>query len=184
MSKQELHELIQEGAERMATRTGVAERLLKSPETATHDEICLLAERMLGMEDYLNRAFRSGQEMEIRDYFANAAQRVLQLEAAIRQHRNEKADDRCWLDDYILYSVLGDTIVHDNRVGDRAEMLLNCKRFIDQRCDGGTWPTYVELEVTITALRADLAKAHEVIQSLASRCAGQSEALSRQAEKA
>jgi hypothetical protein len=36
-------------------------------------------------------------------------------------------------------------------------MLRNCERFIDRRCEGGQWPTYVELEAerdrAVTLLR-------------------------------
>lgn len=72
--------------------------------------------------------------------------RIAELEKAIREHRSQKADDRCIEDDDRLYAVLGDGIVCDRRVGDKVAMMQNCLRFIDKRCEGGTWPTYVELE--------------------------------------
>ena len=52
------------------------------------------------------------------------------LQDAIREHRAQKADDR-------LYAALGDGIKCDRRVGDKAAMLWNCERFIDQRCQPG-----------------------------------------------
>lgn len=79
-------------------------------------------------------------------------QRLKKLEAAIRKHRDTKADDRCIEDDDELYAALGDGIKCDRRVGDKFEMLKNCARFIERRCHGGNWPTYVELESTIEKL--------------------------------
>lgn len=72
--------------------------------------------------------------------------RVDALEAAIKAHRDQKADDRCIEDDDRLYAVLGDGILCDRRVGSKEEMLHNCARFIDRRTEGGKWPTYAELE--------------------------------------
>lgn len=73
-------------------------------------------------------------------------QRVSRLEAAIRAHRDQRADDRCIEDDDRLYEALGDGVKCDRRVGDKAEMLRNCERFIDRRCVGGHWPSYRDLE--------------------------------------
>jgi len=83
-------------------------------------------------------------------------ERIAQLEAAIQTHRDQKADDRCWMDDQALYAVLGDDNLGDNRVGDPAAMLENCKRFIERRCAGGEWPTYAELEARIAQLEKQL----------------------------
>lgn len=75
--------------------------------------------------------------------------RIQELESAIREHRSQKADDRCIEDDDRLYAVLGDGIKCDRRVGSKEEMLKNCSRFIDRRCEAGGWPTYAELEATL-----------------------------------
>lgn len=77
---------------------------------------------------------------------------VVRLRNAIREHRAQKADDRCWLDDVELYSALCDGQMPDPRVGDKAAMLANCSRFIERRCIGGKWPTYVELEMALRTL--------------------------------
>lgn len=74
------------------------------------------------------------------------------LRSAIRRHRDQKADDRCIEDDDALYEVLGDGIRCDRRVGNKEEMLANCKRFIERRCEGGHWPAYQELELRIATL--------------------------------
>jgi hypothetical protein len=73
--------------------------------------------------------------------------RTLDLEAAIKTHRMQKADDRCIEDDDRLYEALGDGIKCDRRVGNLQAMLENCKRFIKNRCEaGGPWNSYAELE--------------------------------------
>lgn len=72
------------------------------------------------------------------------------LRTAIEEHRAQKADDRCIEDDDKLYEALGDGIKCDRRVGDKYEMLGNCARFIDRRCEGGGWPSYVDLEKELT----------------------------------
>jgi len=75
---------------------------------------------------------------------------------AIRKHRSQKADDRCIEDDDRLYEVLGDGIKCDRSVGDKEAMLKNCKRFIENRCTNGKWPTYAELEQKVAELQASL----------------------------
>ncbi|MGE4195954.1 MAG: hypothetical protein AB7G11_02365 [Phycisphaerales bacterium] len=73
-------------------------------------------------------------------------QRIKELEYAIREHRAQKADDRCIEDDDRLYEALGDGVKCDRRVGDKDAMLVNCKRFIENRCERGGWMSYAELE--------------------------------------
>lgn len=74
-----------------------------------------------------------------------AKERVAVLEAAIKEHHSQKADDRCIEDDDKLYAAAG-LPPCDRRVGDKLEMVKNCIRFIEKRCEGGGWPTYKELE--------------------------------------
>lgn len=73
------------------------------------------------------------------------------LRQAIETHRAQKADDRCIDDDDVLYAALGDGIKCDRRVGSKEEMLKNCARFIDRRCEGGKWSTYAELEARLSS---------------------------------
>lgn len=75
---------------------------------------------------------------------------------AIRKHHSQKADDRCVFDDDELYAAAGLPPV-DRRVGDKFAMAQNCLRFIERRCEGGHWPSYVELERELERLR-DLIK--------------------------
>jgi hypothetical protein len=79
------------------------------------------------------------------------------LKSAIKNHRSQKADDRCIEDDDALYAVLGDGILCDRRVGSKEEMLKNCSRFIERRCEGGHWPTYSSLEAEVKNLKDQLA---------------------------
>jgi hypothetical protein len=76
------------------------------------------------------------------------------LRAAIVKHRSQKADDRCIEDDDELYAALGDGIKCDRRVGDKDAMLANCARFIENRCEGGGWPTYAQLEGRLATAKA------------------------------
>lgn len=80
--------------------------------------------------------------------------RIKELEDAIRLHRAQKADDRCIEDDDKLYAILGDGILCDRRVGDKVDMLQNCIRFINNRCESGNWPSYAELEEKLKKLQA------------------------------
>ena len=83
---------------------------------------------------------------ELEDSIRYLQSLAYKLANAIREHRNQKADDRCIEDDDRLYEALGDGIKCDRKVGNKEEMLANCKRFIENRCDGGKWPSYAELE--------------------------------------
>lgn len=78
--------------------------------------------------------------------------RVGVLESAIREHRDQRADDRCIEDDDRLYASLGDGIQCDRRVGDKGAMLENCRRFISQRCESGQWKSYADLERDVRQL--------------------------------
>jgi hypothetical protein len=84
-------------------------------------------------------------EKEI-EHLREARKRADVLENAIKKHRAQVADDRCQFDDDELYAALGDGVKCDRRVGDKQEMLRNCGRFIENRCEeGGPWPSYAEL---------------------------------------
>lgn len=55
-------------------------------------------------------------------------QRIKELEDAIRTHRDQRGDDRCWMDDQQLYAVLGDTKAN-TALPPREVFLANCARF-------------------------------------------------------
>lgn len=80
------------------------------------------------------------------------------LAAAIREHHNQRADDRCWLDDRKLYEAAGLPTEKYDQVGSPSEMLKNCERFVTYRCSGGgDWKSYAELEAENARLRQELA---------------------------
>lgn len=61
---------------------------------------------------------------------------VERLRAAIRKHRDEKGDNRCWLDDYELYAALGEPIPDwACKLDEPYTMMVNCGRFIESRHD-------------------------------------------------
>lgn len=74
---------------------------------------------------------------------------------AIREHHDQKADDRCIEDDTKLYAVAG-LEPADHHVGDPEAMLANCARFIKNRCQAGKWPNYVDLERQLAEANASL----------------------------
>lgn len=64
----------------------------------------------------------------------NLSARVYELETAIRNHRDQKGDDRCWLDDLELYKILPEGVADaDLRLHCPKEMLENCKKYIKSR---------------------------------------------------
>lgn len=69
-----------------------------------------------------------------------------QLQKAIREHRDQRLDDRCWLDDQKLYAVLGEDVLANNDMPPREKFLANCARFYERRCQGGDWLSYQEVE--------------------------------------
>ena len=62
------------------------------------------------------------------------AVRVVELEAAIRRHRDERGDDRCWMDDIELYKALPEGVGDaDLRLCEPDVMRANCERYIAHR---------------------------------------------------
>ncbi len=55
--------------------------------------------------------------------------RIQELEDAIKKHRAQKLDDRCWLDDAELYEVLHDDIKADTILPPKEEFLSNCSHY-------------------------------------------------------
>lgn len=56
---------------------------------------------------------------------------LLEVITAIRKHRDQKGDDRCWQDDAELYQILPEG--HTPPAVDEPVMLENCKRYIERR---------------------------------------------------
>lgn len=78
--------------------------------------------------------------------------KLAQQLSAVKEHRDQHADDKCWMDDDKLYAAFGLPSA-DKRVGDPEAMLENCRRYIQQRCiAGGPWKSYAELEADVERL--------------------------------
>ncbi len=72
---------------------------------------------------------------------AALAAEVRRLRAGIRSHRDQRGDDRCWLDDEKLYGCMPEGIPARTAL-DPELMLPNCQRFIETRVhpsDRFTW---------------------------------------------
>lgn len=100
----------------------------------------------------------SGPESHGKEIAALEAENA-RLRGAIAAHHAQKADDRCWMDDNVLYAAAGlpEDAAH-RCVGDKAAMLKNCERFVEVRCREGQWLSYAELEAENAKLRAALAE--------------------------
>lgn len=62
----------------------------------------------------------------------NLSERVKKLEDGIREHRDQKGDARCWLDDQQLYSLLGGTKAN-TALPSKEAFLSNCARYWECR---------------------------------------------------
>jgi hypothetical protein len=84
--------------------------------------------------------------------------RVAELEAAIRQHRDERGDDRCHADDGRLYAVLPEGDTRPER--ETAVTIENCQRYIECRQTGREYVSpqrrIEELEAEVVQLRQRL----------------------------
>lgn len=79
------------------------------------------------------------------------------LRNAIRKHRDQKGDDRCWLDDLELYKALPEGVADaDLRLPSPEKMLENCKRFIQCRHTGTDYVSEQREIETLTARTATL----------------------------
>jgi len=59
---------------------------------------------------------------------------VQRLREAIRTHRDERGDSRCWLDDARLYAAIGEAINESEfRLPERCEFLASCERYWESR---------------------------------------------------
>lgn len=94
----------------------------------------------------------TGDELRMKELIILSAQAVANLQAArqaIRTHRDQRGDDRCWMDDEVLYASLPEGYTPPER--DSAVMLEHCRRFITCRQNPAT--TYVSPEREIERLQ-------------------------------
>lgn len=88
--------------------------------------------------------------------------RIAELEAAIRKHRDYRGDNRCWLDDEELYSVLPEGYTPPER--EVAVEKENCDRFICNRRNPAT--VYVSPQEEIDRLTAEVVRLEEKVKDL------------------
>lgn len=95
------------------------------------------------------------EEPEVAAFFRSLELMVAErnrLREAIRKHRDQRGDDRCWLDDEELYKVLPEGYTPPAR--DSRVELRYCERYIASRHNPAT--TYVSPEREIEQLKAEL----------------------------
>lgn len=99
-----------------------------------------------------NRMINILEERELALFKRNS-----ELESSIRKHRDQKLDDRCFLDDQELYKILNEPIPENyNAIPPINKMLENCKRYLEKRCNPDEkWKTYQELENEILQLKEE-----------------------------
>lgn len=90
---------------------------------------------------------------EIERFWHEAAQGKFALEDAIRKHRNQKGDDRCWMDDEALYRTLPEG--YEPGARDSSVEIANCQQFI--RCRHNPATEYVSPQRRIEELESELA---------------------------
>lgn len=85
--------------------------------------------------------------------------RVQQLESAIRKHRDQRGDDRCWLDDEELYKVLPEGYSPPKR--DSAVELKMCEKYISCRHNPNT--EYISPQRAIEELEKEVQELRSAI---------------------
>lgn len=88
------------------------------------------------------------------------------LRQAVRKHRDQQGDDRCWMDDEELYRALPEG--YDPPAREVAVELENCRAFIQNRQHPQT--EYVSLQREIERLRAIIARLLSACMNSADRC--------------
>ncbi len=88
------------------------------------------------------------------------------LRTAIREHRDQRGDDRCWLDDQRLYHALGegdpDPFDPVSALPPKADFLASCERFwIKRQCPGQEGRALLPDEMTIAELTAEVRRLRE-----------------------
>lgn len=81
------------------------------------------------MSDTKDFDYRAALATEYSEPVETASQkRINELEAAIKNHRDQRGDDRCWVDDQELYQVLGDEKAN-TALPPKEIFMENCARF-------------------------------------------------------
>jgi len=142
---------MQDEIDKLRTRATNAEHVA---ETAQQAAILRVQEVEAGFDALRTRAERAERELHI------SVERAEKAEAAIRRHRDQRGDDRCWMDDEVLYKALPEGYTPPLR--DSAVELKNCQRFIDCRNNPAT--TYISPERMIEDLRSRANRAEKALR--------------------
>src|SRR5262245_65608880 len=94
--------------------------------------------------------FGDSKSSQSEDTIRDLRREVKQLQDAIRKHRDERGDDRCWLDDRDLYSILPEGFTPPAE--DSCVELDRCRAYIASRHDPAT--SYLSPQRKIEALEA------------------------------
>jgi hypothetical protein len=141
----EIMEGVPEEAEAIEMVTETAKEIRAASKDENHMKICANPITLRRWADVLEAAER----------------RVEELTSAIRKHRDQKGDDRCWLDDLDLYSTMDDAS-YDSQLPPKCEFLESCSRYWNQRQTmmdkSADRPTIKQLENRIAELEAQIAK--------------------------
>lgn len=70
---------------------------------------------------------------------------IMKLRNGIRNHRDQKGDDNCWLDDFELYGLLPEKIKANPQLPDKQLMMVNCERYYECRKAGKLYVPLTEL---------------------------------------
>ncbi len=60
------------------------------------------------------------------------ASEIRRLRMAIRNHRDQRGDDRCWMDDNELYAVLPEGVNAEFQLPEKRTFLGNCARHCEK----------------------------------------------------
>lgn len=96
------------------------------------EELSRLLNENLHLRKQVTELQTRGNELiqEVRDQKS----KVKKLQDGIRYHRDQKGDDRCWVDDVRLYELLPEGPVgYDSTLPPEDVFLDNCKRFCRSR---------------------------------------------------
>lgn len=71
---------------------------------------------------------------------------IMKLREGIREHRDQKGDENCWLDDqFYLYGLLPEKINADPQLPEKELMMLNCSLYYDCRKSGREYIPLTEI---------------------------------------
>lgn len=89
--------------------------------------------------------------------------RLSTLEEAIRDHRDARGDDRCWLDDIELYKALDEPVPEDMELAlpNRDAFLTRCEQYFEHRQKHGCKPWQ-----TVEALQEELKEKSKDIEEM------------------